>query len=227
MIAAAVAAAVQILSKPFRAVLLKTLALTILILALAGIGTDKLLFSVAPLPTASWLQVLVHAVAGLGIVAVLYLLVAPVSFAVACFFFDELAEHVETELAGASGRGRAMPIGSAMWVGLRFGLLSLAVNACALLLLVVPGLNVIAFFGANAYLLGRGFFELAALRYWPLDVVHEVRRRHAVRITLAGCLCAGVAIIPLVNLLTPLFATALLVRIAHSLRRERTIQLVV
>ena len=110
-----------------------------------------------------------------------------------------------------------MTIGPAMVLGLKFGLVSLAVNLAALLLLLVPGVNAIAFFAANAYLIGRGFFELAALRYRPLDEVRALRRRHGIRIFAAGCLCAALASIPIVGLLTPLFATALLVRLAQPL----------
>ncbi len=221
MIAAALEAAEQIFSRPFRLVLAKTLALTLLFLVLCGFGLDRMLFAHIPLPSAPWLAILIHAMTGLGIFAAMYLLVTPVTFAIACFFFDELADHVEAEIAGSTCRGRALPVIPALWIGVRFSLLSLAVNACALVLLFVPGLNLIAFFGANAYLLGRGFFELAALRYRTLADVKELRRRHGLRITLAGCLCAIVATVPFVNLLTPLFATAFLVRIAQPIVRPR------
>ena len=167
-----------------------------------------------------WLATTIHVLTGVGLVVGVTFLVTPVSFLVASFFFDELADHVETAMAGVQGRGRAMPLGPALWIGLKFGLLSLLVNILALALLVVPGVNVVAFFGANAYLFGRGFFELAALRYRPIGEVRELRRVHAVKIFAAGCLPAGLALVPLANLLTPLFATALLVRLAQPLVRR-------
>ena len=91
----------------------------------------------------------------------------------------------------------------------------------ALLLLLVPGVNVVAFFGANAYLFGRGFFELAVLRHCSPPVMRDLRRAHALRIFIAGALCAGLAAVPLANLLTPLFATALLVRVAQPILLRR------
>lgn len=217
MIKAAVAAAGQIFSPPFRTVLWKTLGLTVLMLALLGVVAEKLVIAYVALPHAAWLATTLHVVAGLGLVVGLVFLVTPASFVVAGFFFDELADHVEAEMAGPAGRGRPMAIGPALWVGLKFGAISLVVNAVALLLLLLPGVNAIAFFGANAYLIGRGFFELAALRYRDIDEVRELRRRHSLRIFLAGCLCAALSAVPLVNLLTPLFATALLVRVAQPI----------
>ena len=221
MIKAAFAAVEQIFSAPFRTVFWKTLGLTILLLALLGVVAEKLVVAYIALPHVAWLATVLHVVAGLGLVVGLAFLVTPASFVVAGFFFDELAAHVEAEIAGPAGLGRAMPIGPALWIGLKFGAISLLVNVIALALLLLPGVNAIAFFGANAYLLGRGFFELAALRYRDIAEVRDLRRRHELRIFLAGCLCAALAAVPLVGVLTPLFATALLVRVAQPLVGRR------
>ena len=218
MIAAASAAAAEIFTPPFRAVLAKTLGLTVLTLTLCGVLLGKAIFAYVTLPHAAWLATIIHAVASIGILAAAVVLITPVSFAVASLFFDELAGHVEDDLPG--GRGRPMPMARASVIALKFSMLSLAVNLLALVLLFVPGLNLIAFFGANAFLLGRGFFELAALRYCSVAETKVLLRRHAARILLAGCFCAALAAIPIVNLLTPLFATALLVRVAHPLVRR-------
>ena len=220
MIDAAFAAAAEILSPPFRAVLAKTLGLTMLLLAFCAVGLEKLAMAYLVTPW-HWASTALHVVTGLGLVVAVAVLVTPVAFVVAGFFFDELADHVERDLAGPAGRGRPLPLGEATLLGLKFGLVSLGVNLAALLLLLVPGVNAVAFFGANAYLFGRGFFELAALRYRPIAEVRALRRRHALRIFGAGCLCAAVASVPILQLLAPLFATALLVRVAQPLVRGR------
>jgi CysZ protein len=220
MIAAALAAAEQIFTRPFRTVFWKSLGLTLLLLALLWGGIEKLVVLYVHLPYA-WLATLVHVVAGFGLVVGVAFLVTPVSFIVAGFFFDELADHAEDAVAGPGGRGRAMAIGPALWIGLKFAALSLLVNAMALVLLLVPGVNAVAFFGANAYLLGRGYFELAALRYRPLADVRALRQRHGLRIILAGAIVAGLLAVPILNLLTPLFASAFLVRVAHPIVARR------
>jgi CysZ protein len=216
---AALAAAGQIFTPPFRKVLFKTLALTLALLALAWVGLEKLLVAALALPIAApypFVTAILSFVGGVGLVIGLAFLVTPVSFLVAGFFFDELAEHVEIELDPA-GAGRAMPLGDAAWVAVQFAALALAVNLVALLLLFVPGVNALAFFGANAYLFGRGYFELAALRHLPAPEVARLRRANEPQLFVAGLVMAAMLAIPFVNLLTPLFGTAFMVRLTRSI----------
>jgi CysZ protein len=216
---AALAAAAQIFTPPFRKVLFKTLALTLALLALAWVGLEKLLVAALALPIAApypFVTAILSFVGGVGLVIGLAFLVTPVSFLVAGFFFDELAEHVEIELDPA-GAGRAMPLGDAAWVAVQFAALALAVNLVALLLLFVPGVNALAFFGANAYLFGRGYFELAALRHLPAPEVARLRRASEPQLFVAGLVMAAMLAVPFVNLLTPLFGTAFMVRLTRSI----------
>ena len=214
MITAALDAFEQIFTPPFRAVFWKSTALTLVLLALVWGGLERLVVTSVHPPYA-WLALSVHVLVGLGLVVGIALLVPSASFVVAGFFFDELADHVEDAMAGP--RGHAMAWGPALALGLRFAAVSLAVNALALALLLVPGVNAVAFFGANAYLLGRGFFELAALRHLPPAQVRALRRRHGPRLFAAGCVVAAVLWVPLLNLLTPLFAAAFMVRVARPI----------
>jgi CysZ protein len=93
-------------------------------------------------------------------------------------------------------------------------------NFVALLVFLLPGVNLAVFFVANAYLLGREYFELAALRYRPLAEVQDMRRRHKLYIFACGFLIAGFVVVPILNLLTPLFGTAFMVRIHQKLSRD-------
>ena len=107
-----------------------------------------------------------------------------------------------------------------MWLASKFALVSLLVNAFALAVFLLPGVNFLVFFLANGYLLGREYFELASLRFRSLAETHELRRRHRFYIFICGLLIAGFVAIPIVNLLTPLFGTAFMVRIHARLARE-------
>ena len=89
----------------------------------------------------------------------------------------------------------------------------------ALVLLFVPGFGLLAWIGANAYLLGREYFELAAMRFRPVAEARAMRRHFALPVYLAGLLIAGFVAIPLLNLFTPLFATALMARLHKRLAR--------
>jgi CysZ protein len=215
----ALAAARQILTPPFRAVLWKTLALTLALLGFVWVALHKL-FVAGVLPASfahSWTAAALSLISGLGLFAGLAFLVTPVSFIVAGFFFDELAEAVELTLAPGEVPGRALALGEAAWLSVKFAAVALAVNAAALLLLLIPGINAAAFFGANAYLSGRGYFELAAARHLPFAEVQRLRKANGLRLFGAGLVMAALLAVPILNLLTPLFGTAFMVRIARKL----------
>jgi CysZ protein len=214
MIDAATAALMQIFTSRFRAVLYKTLGLTLVLLALVFVLLDTFIIHFIALPY-PWANTFLSILTGIGLVVALAFAVAPTSFLVAGFFFDELAEVVEQEAGGPAGR--APPVIDTIWLAVKFALVAVLVNVIALLLLLVPGLNAVAFFGANAYLFGRGYFEMAALRYLPIARVRRLRKQNALKLFVAGFFVAAFLLVPLLNLLTPLFATAFMVRIAKDI----------
>ena len=217
MFESARAALPEILSPPFRRVLWKILALTLGILALVWIGLDKVIIAQIAVPY-PWLASLLSFLTGVGLFLGLAFFVAPISSLVAGFFLDDLAERVEKDTTGTPGR--ALPAGQAVWLASKFAAVSVLMNFLALLVFLLPGVNLAVFFVANAYLLGREYFELAALRYRPLAEVRDMRRRHKLYIFACGFLIAGFVVVPILNLLTPLFGTAFMVRIHQKLSRD-------
>ena len=218
MINDALSAFQEILTPPFRSALGKVLGVTVLILvgAIALLHHGLLAFVVLPYP---WLAALISLLAGLGLTVGSVFLVAPVSSIVAGFFIDDLAEHIERDLDPAAPPGRPLPILDAIVLSVRFGALSLGVTLLALLLLLVPGINAVAFIGANGYLLGRQYYEFVALRHMTAGEAAALRHRHAGRIFLAGLVIAGLVSVPVLNLVTPLFGAAFMVRVFKRLPR--------
>ena len=216
MIADAIEALAEIFTPPFRAALAKVLGLTVLILVLAVALLHHLLIGFVILPYA-WLATTLSVLAGVGLAVGSVFLVAPVSALVAGFFIDDLAERVERDIDPQALPGRPLPVLQAMTLSVRFALLSLSVTVLALVLLLVPGVNAIAFIGANAYLSGRQYFEFVALRHMPLAEAAALRRRHAGRLFVAGLIIAAFVSVPVLNLLTPLFAAAFMVRVFKRL----------
>jgi CysZ protein len=208
----------DIASPLFRNVMLKSLALTAAALAIAWLGLDRLaLYFVNVQP--SWLATLIAWLIGLGLLVGVVFLAAPVTSLVASLFFDEIAGHVERAIDPAGAEGRAAPFVAATLASLRFAGLTLLVGLVSLVLLFVPGIGVIAWVAANGYLLGREYFELAAMRFSPAAEARALRQQHAGRVFLYGLLIAAFVAVPLVNLLTPLFATTLMVRAHKRLAR--------
>lgn len=218
MINDALAAFGEILTPPFRSALGKVLGLTLLVLVGAIALLHHGLLALVVLPYA-WLATLISILAGLGLTVGSVFLVAPVSSIVAGFFIDDLAEHVERDLDPTALPGRPLPIFDAIVLSLRFGALSLGVTLLALLLLLVPGVNAVAFIGANAYLLGRQYYEFVALRHMTAEDAATLRHRHAGRIFLAGLVIAALVSVPVLNLVTPLFGAAFMVRVFKRLPR--------
>lgn len=217
LIAAAIRAIGQVFSPGLRSLLWKSLGLTIALLALAWAALTKLfswwVAGTTFITDHGWLDIYAVLLAGFGLVIGLAYLVPSVSMLVAGFFLDDVAQKVETESYPGDPAGRPLPLGPALVDASKLAVLSLGVNLLALLFLFVPGVNVVAFFLANAFLLGREYFALAAGRFRSKDEVRALRLRHSGTVTLAGLLVAACAAIPIVNLLTPLFGVALMVHV--------------
>ena len=216
MIEDALDAFAQIFTPPFRATLLKSLGLTIGLLVVIWLGLDRLFVYFIHVET-SWLATILSVLVGLGLVVGLAFLIAPVTSLVAGFFLDDMAAIVERTIDPAGAPGKPIPAGAAAIFALRFAGLSILVNLVALALLFAPVVNIVAFLGANGYLLGREYFELAAMRFRVPDEARAMRRHYALRIFLAGLIIAGFVAIPILNLCTPLFATAFMTRVHKRL----------
>lgn len=223
IIEAATAAAGKLPSAEFRAVFFKTLGLTALVLIAAwfGIGWAFDAFALDPLAAmlpempqwAGWFGTLAAILAGLALALGLGLLIAPVTAVIAGFFLDDVAEIVERADYPQDPPGRALPFATAALVSLKFLGLVILGNLLALFLLLIPGVNIVAFFVVNGYLLGREYFEFAAMRFRPEDEAKALRRRHAGTVFAAGLVIAAVLAVPILNLTAPLFAAAMMVHL--------------
>ncbi len=166
---------------------------------------------------AGWLTFIFGIFASIGLALALALLLSSVTAIIAGLFLDDVAEVIEKRDYPADRPGTAMPIGAAMLASLKFFGIVLVGNFIALLLLLVPGVNIVAFFLVNGYLLGREFFEFAAMRFRSPEEARLFRSRHSGTVFAAGLVIAGFLAIPFVNLLTPLFAAGLMVHLHKML----------
>jgi CysZ protein len=200
--------------------LLKTLGLTLLALVALWFGLTGLVDWLA-LPWAetllpglpSWAGWLGGIIAGIVLAVGLALLIAPVTAIVAGLFLDDVAEVVERTDYPNDPPGRPVPALRSLVLALKFFGVVILGNIIALLLLLLPGVNLATFFIVNGYLLGREFFEFAAMRFRPEAEAKALRRKYAGTVFLAGLVIALFLAVPLLNLLTPLFAAAMMVHL--------------
>lgn len=169
---------------------------------------------------AGWLGAVASAISAIGLAAALAMLIAPVSAIIAGLFLDDAAEAIEKKDYPADPPGTPLPLGTSLLSSLRFFLIVVAANIVALVFLLVPGINLVIFFLVNGYLLGREYFEFAASRHLGVAGARDFRMRNQGTVTLAGLLIAVFLFIPVLNLLTPLFAAVTMTHLFKGLRRQ-------
>ncbi|HZQ14189.1 MAG TPA: sulfate transporter family protein [Pseudolabrys sp.] len=235
MIDAAVKALAQMFTPALRAVLMKAVGLALILIVVVGIVLQRLLAALAQhgadwaeqtsgfAPHAAWsaLAWVLSIMAGLGIVTGALFLMPTISAFVGSFFVDEVGEAVEREYYPADALGRALPFVRALIEGIKIALLSLAVYFCALPFIFFAGLGVIILFIANSYLLGREYFELAAMRFRPPYEAKAMRKANAAYVFLCGMVIAVFVSIPVINLATPVFAMAFMVHVHKRMTGKR------
>ncbi|WP_349369527.1 sulfate transporter family protein [Salinarimonas sp.] len=223
ILASAIAALRQVASPGLRGILWKSIGLTLLLLAIlwaaATRGVDWLLAQETWTDAYPWIDTLGVVLAGAGLLIGVLYLIPGVSALVASVFADEAAAVVERTDFPGDKPGTELPLLPSIVYGLRFFGVTLLVNLVALALLLVPLVNIAAFFLANAYLLSREYFELAAGRHRPRAEAIALRRRNAGRVFLGGAVIAGFLLIPIVNLATPMFGVALMTHLYKRIER--------
>ena len=216
MLNAAIKAFGDILSPEFRSVLFKALGLTIALFIAVLIAVEAILIGLTQFswPWADWV---LGIGTGLALFVAFFFLIFPVTAAFAGLFLDTIAEKVEIRHYPQDRPGRPLPAMKAIVTAVQFFALVLLVNL-AVLPLVLFGIGVIVLVIANAYLLSREFFEMAAMRHIPLDEARALRKANAPAIFVAGLLPALLSFVPFANLAVPLFATAYFVHLFKSVR---------
>lgn len=229
----------QMLSPPLRAILWKSIGLALALIVVAAIALDRLIVWLLgaggasveqdfgahahlPVMAIAWL---LSFAAGLGIVLGGVFLMPAVTALVGSFFADQIAAEVERVHYPADPPGAPLPPFLAIHEGGKTALLAIAVYACAVPFLLFAGFGVLIFFLATAWLLGREYFKLVAMRFRPPAEARVLRSRHATTVYIAGLLIAAFVSIPIVNLATPLFAVALMVHVHKRLAGNRLMAL--
>lgn len=149
-------------------------------------------------------------------------LMVPVASAFSGLFLDEVAAAVEARHYPALPPARPQPTGEALGDSLRFLGVILAANALALVLYLVSGpFAPLVFWAVNGYLLGREYFQMAALRRLDRAGAAALRRRNGGQVFAAGLLMALPLSLPLVNLFVPVLGAATFTHLFHRLNGDR------
>jgi uncharacterized protein involved in cysteine biosynthesis len=235
MLDAAVKALSQILSPPMRTILWRSIGLALILITALAFGLQRLLSWFAeygegwaegllgpgyhtPLNVLAWI---VSIAAGLGVVLGGIFLMPAITSLVASVFVDDVADHVERKHYPAEKPGDALPLGIAIPEGIKTASLTILVYLIALPFVLFAGAGFLIFFFATAWLLGREYFELAAMRFRSPAEAKAMRKDNAAIVFTAGMVIAAFVSIPIVNLATPLFGMAFMVHMHKRLSGPR------
>jgi CysZ protein len=235
MFDAAYKALSQILSPPMRSILWKSVGLALVLIVVAAIALQRVLSWLAG-SGEIWAETMVGSdyhtlinilawivsiAAGLGIVVGAVFLMPAITSLVASVFVDDVADIVERQHYPAEKPGKALPVGLAIIEGSKTALLTILVYLLALPFVFLAGAGFIVFFIATAWLLGREYFELAAMRFRTPEEAKLMRRQNGATVFTAGLFIAAFVSIPVINLATPLFGMAFMVHMHKRLSGRR------
>jgi len=212
----------------FRRVLWRGMGLTIALLIaaclLVNFGINQLLSSAWAanlIGDQSWLGALINIGGVLFTIALSIWLMVPVTSAIIALFLDEVAQAVEARHYPHLPKQTATKLQDQILAGIRFlGILLLANVGALILSMIVPLLAPFVFWATNGYLMGREYFQMAAMRRMPRAQAQELYQRHQGSIWTAGILMAIPMSIPLVGLFIPILGAA---TFTHQFERLRAL----
>ncbi|GGL59884.1 EI24 domain-containing protein [Wenxinia marina] len=207
----------------FRRVLWLGIGLTVALLVLAYAGLLWLIEWVDPggleLPVVgqvTWLGDLLSWGSLLFMGVLSMFLMIPVASAITSLFLDDVAQAVEdAHYPNLPVPPRVSFLEAAKDTVNFLGILIGANVAAFLLYAFVPFLAVPIFYALNGFLLGREYFQVAAMRREGRAGAAALRRRHLGQIWLAGCLMCVPLSVPLVNLVIPVLGAATFTHLYH------------
>ncbi|MEO9530567.1 sulfate transporter family protein [Roseibium sp.] len=222
MFQAASRAMSEVFEPEFRAIFWKMLGFTLGVLLVIWIALQGLVANFVELPY-GWMETALSVLTGIGAVFALGFLIAPISALFAGLFQDDIADIVDRKDYPGDSPGRALPFAQSVGQTLKFTGIVILGNLFALLLLLVPGVNLVAFFLVNGYLLGREFFEFAAMRFMPPAEAKAFRKARGGTVFVAGLVIAGLLAVPILNLVTPIFATIFMLHLYKHLAARQEV----
>ncbi|SFM46804.1 EI24 domain-containing protein [Shimia aestuarii] len=215
----------QMGDRRFRRVLLLGVGLTFALLVAAYVAFLAFLNWIGAAETVqeligevTWLPDLITWTSFFVMIALSVFLMVPVASAITSMFLDEVAQAVEDRHYPNLPPVDPVPFWDAVRDTVNFLGVLITANLLALVLYVFfPPLALFIFWGMNGFLLGREYFQLAAMRRIGREGAKALRKKHMGTIWLAGTLMAMPLSIPLVNLLIPILGAATFTHLYHQI----------
>ena len=173
-------------SPEFRSALWRSIGLSIALFAALWFGIEFLISTLTLFPY-PWLTTALQLTTGLGLFAAFFFLMAPVTALFAGLFQDKISAKVEARHYAKDAPGRPVAMIAGLTMGLKFAALAFGVNLVVFPLVFFAGFGAVLFVIANAYLISREYFEMAASRFMHPKNAAELRQRNFWKVLLRAC----------------------------------------
>ncbi len=169
-------------------------------------------------PWLGWLNWVADILGGAATLWLTWILFPAVITLVVGVMLESIAEAVEERHYPHLPKAQGQPLLASVGGALRFAAILVLLNFVLLVFLFFPPVFPFVFYAVNGYLLGREYFELVALRRLSPAEARALRQRHSASLLATGVTIALLLTVPLVNLVTPVVATAAMVHLFESWR---------
>jgi len=204
----------QILDRGFRGPLIKGVLGALLalggLIVLAGWGMDSLAGGTG------WLAAAAGVLGGVAGLAAAFWLFVPFALAIAGLFLDETAAAVERRHYPGLPEGQGASLAAQGVFNVTLALKVLALNLVLLpVALLLPLLGAAMLWVVASVALGHGLFEGVAQRRMSVAQARVLRKRREFSVLAVGAVMAGLALLPVLNLLVPVLGTAAMTHLLH------------
>ncbi len=165
----------------------------------------------------AWLESMSDILGGLATLVLTWFLFPGIMSAAIGLFLERIVGAVEAAHYPHLPAVIEQELSEALVSAAKFLLIMIGANLFALLFLLTP-LFPFVFYSVNGYLVGREFFEMVAVRRVGLDEARALRKAHNGAVFAIGVTFALLLTVPIINLLTPIVATATMVHLFEAWR---------
>ncbi len=156
--------------------------------------------------------------AGVGSVIAMAFAFTPAAVTAIGFFVDPVADAVEAKHYPALGPAAGRSLATEVSMGLRYAGLAILVNIPLIpFYFIFPPLPA----AVNGWILGRSFFDMAALRRETPARTKALRRSVWFQMILGGILLAVMTMVPFLNLVAPVFGLAMMTHLYNGARKKK------
>ena len=156
-------------------------------------------------------RTMLDVIGGLAAIVATWLLFPVVASAFVGLFLDRVANAVEDRYYPGLPPAPGLTFLAGLAGSLRFLFVALAANLLLLGLWFVPVAYPIGYFVVNGFLLGREYFDVVSQRRLDRRSAAALRARHPVGLLATGAGISLLLAMPVVNLVLPVIATAVMV----------------